>query len=93
MRCAYVYSYAEEETTYFGCLRKVFSPELDLGVFLDEDGRVSRSSDPFGSIRATRSPQIHCPASIERAYPGGIANDCQNPWFIVGRTKSPGRRD
>jgi hypothetical protein len=88
--CPCVYSYQDEETTYFGCLHKVFAPELDLAAFLDEAGQVNRWSDPYGPIRATREPRVHCPVTVERAYEGASAGQCRNPGFLHGY--SPERR-
>jgi hypothetical protein len=80
--CAYVYAYEDCGTTYFGCLRKVFAPELDLSAFVDESGEVCRSSDPYGPIRATRAPRMHCPMTIERAYQEVSREECRNPSFL-----------
>jgi hypothetical protein len=82
--CLCVYSYKDSETTYFGCLHKVFTPELDLAAFLDAGGEVCRVADPYGPIRATRAPRVHCPVTIERAYPGRSAGLCRNPSFFRG---------
>lgn len=82
--CQYVYSYEDEETTYFGCLHKVFAPELDLAAFLDDSGRVNRVADPYGTIRATREPRGHCPVTVERAYESDTVGWCRNPGFLHG---------
>ncbi len=86
-----MYSYRDEETTYFGCLHKVFAPELDLAAFVDETGQVNRRADPYGSIRATREPRVHCPVSVERAYEGDYAAQCRNPGFLHGYFPERGR--
>jgi hypothetical protein len=83
-RCVYVYSYEDGDTTYFGCLEKVFSPELDLAAFLDDTGEVRGWPDPYGTIRATRAPRRHCPVVIERAYGEGVPEGCRNPGFYKG---------
>jgi len=88
--CAYVYSYEDSETTYFGCLEKVFAPELDLAAFSAANAppdhevaaRIRLGSDPYGFLRATRSPLPHCHATIERAYASGSGRSgCCNPTF------------
>ena len=48
------------DTTYFGCLNKVFGPELDLAAFCDATDRAGRATDPYGSLRVTRSPRPEC---------------------------------
>jgi hypothetical protein len=82
--CQYVYSYKDDETTYFGCLHKVFAPDLDMAAFVDDCGRVNRWADPYGTIRATREPRVNCPVTIERAYEAGSAGRCRNPGFLRG---------
>ena len=89
--CAYVYAYEDSETTYFGCLHKVFAPELDLASFTGpsarlEVGGVRRArgrSDPYGSLRATRSPLSHCRVTVEQAYSSDLGRGgCCNPTFF-----------
>ena len=68
---------------YFGCLHKVFLPELDIAPFsATTHGRRPRS-DPYGPLRVFRSPLPQCPVSVERAYAeSGIAGKCMNPAFV-----------
>jgi hypothetical protein len=89
--CAYVYAYEDSETTYFGCIQKVFAPELDLAAFSavatrNEQGvvaRIRQGSDPYGLLRATRTPLPHCRATIEQAYaPRPGRGGCCNPTFF-----------
>ena len=59
----------------FGCVHKVFTPELDLAAFESkgagracrhEAGRVSgRASVQFGAVRLSRSPRKQCRVSVE----------------------------
>jgi hypothetical protein len=84
-RCPYVYAFEDEEATYFGCLYKVFSPELDLAVFADAEGRPGRGSDPYGPLRVVRTPRPQCRVWIERAYENVNAGlSCCNPGFLRG---------
>jgi hypothetical protein len=78
-----VYAFRDGGSTYFGCLHKVFLPELDLGAFGDDgEGRLG-SSDPYGPVRVARAPRPQCPVSIERAYSTeSPAEHCVNPGFV-----------
>ncbi len=85
--CPYVYSYEGDDTTFFGCLYKVFTPELDLGVFLDKSGRPGRTADPYGPLRVVREPRPQCRVWIERAYEAiNPGRACCNPGFLYGLT-------
>ena len=68
---------------YFGCLHKVFLPELDIAPFsATTHGRRARS-DPYGPLRVFRPPLPQCPVSVERAYAeSGIVEKCMNPAFV-----------
>lgn len=81
--CESIYSYQDDETTYFGCVHKVFSPELDLAAFLDSRGRPGQRKDPYGLIRISRAPRPCCQVTIEQAYdsPSGLGSCC-NPTFF-----------
>jgi hypothetical protein len=81
--CEFVYAYEDDETTYFGCLHKVFSPELDLAAFLNSRGRPGQRSDPYGLIRVSRAPRPCCQVTIEQAYgfPSAVGRCC-NPTFF-----------
>lgn len=77
------YSFSDGETTYFGCLHKVFSPELDLRAFEALLADRTLRSDPYGAIRVTGSPRAQCPISVERAYCAGVEEHaCVNPTFL-----------
>lgn len=78
----YVYVFKDADTSYFGCLNKVFTPELDLAAFERKSGS-GRGSDPYGSIRVARSPRSECPVTIEQAYAGAEGQwSCCNPTFF-----------
>ena len=81
--CSAVYSYEDGDTTYFGCVHKVFAPELDLAAFDDPGTGRRRRVDPYGLIRVTRPPKPQCPVTIEQAYDTlhGTAHCC-NPTFF-----------
>jgi hypothetical protein len=81
--CTYVYSYEDDDTTYFGCLYKVFSPELDLAAFTGRDGRPGKGPDPYGPVRVARTPRPPCRVWTERAYETGrVGQKCCNPAFL-----------
>jgi hypothetical protein len=86
--CVYVYAYEEGDTTYFGCLHKVFSAELDLDAFSDEPSGLGGGHDPYGPIRMVRSPRAQCRVTIEQGY-DGVSTDrrCCNPWFLANRVQ------
>ena len=81
--CESIYAFEDEETTYFGCLHKVFSPELDLSAFLNAKGRPGQRRDPYGLIRVAHAPRPRCPVTIEQAYSSPSAvGGCCNPTFF-----------
>jgi hypothetical protein len=78
-----VYAFRDGESTYFGCLHKVFLPELDLGAFGDDGESRPCRSDPYGPVRVAKAPRPQCPVSIERAYSTeSPADHCVNPGFV-----------
>jgi hypothetical protein len=82
-KCPYVYSYQDEETTCFGCLHKVFVPELDLAAFSDDQAPGGRGKDPYGPIRVSRLPRPECRVTIEQAYETHAGGEsCCNPTFF-----------
>lgn len=78
-RC--IYAYEEDGSTYFGCLHKVFSPELDMAAFAGAGSATSRG-DPYGAIRVVRPPRPECPVTVERAYATLGLRMCVNPAFM-----------
>jgi hypothetical protein len=90
--CPSVYFYDDEDTRMFGCLHKVFAPELDLAVFAQKGGR-GRSHDGYGAIRLSRSPRKQCRIAVEQAYPAAMpAGSCGNPTFFHQPGGSPEER-
>jgi hypothetical protein len=80
--CSSVYVYQEDDTKMFGCIHKVFAPELDLAAF-SERTRRSRGSDAYGTIRLSRSPRRQCKVTVEQGYPAAAATaSCTNPTFF-----------
>jgi hypothetical protein len=76
-----VYAYREGASTYFGCLYKVFSPELDMAAF-DGPGTATSRADPYGVLRVVRPPRPGCPVTVESAYtPPDGREECLNPAF------------
>ena len=63
-----VYAFTEQERVYFGCLHKVFSPELDMEAFGEAGQGATGRVDPYGPLRVARAPRPQCPVSVERAY-------------------------
>ena len=79
-----MYSYEETDASYFGCLHKVFSPELDLAAFCGTPGGAARTADPYGSLRVTRSPRPQCSVRVEQAYAAlSTPGCCCNPTFFL----------
>lgn len=81
--CRYVYVYHDSETAYFGCLHKVFAPDLDMAAFETAESK-SRRTDPYGSLVANRLPRHECHITIEQAY--GVCSrrvTCCNPTFFL----------
>ncbi len=86
--CPAVYAYVEEETTYFGCVYKVFAPELDLAAFSFQGrnaGNGRGGEDPYGALRVTGRPREQCPIAVEQAYPHQAEQACVNPAFFHQR--------
>lgn len=82
-KCPFIYSYEDGETTYFGCLHKVFLPELDLAAFVNDKGLPGYGTDPYGLIRVSHAPRPHCRVTIEQAYGSPAAGgNCCNPTFF-----------
>jgi hypothetical protein len=76
-RCRYVYAFEEEGSTFFGCVVKVFSAELDLAPH-----RAAPRSDPYGALRVVHAPRENCHVRVERAYQFLFERDgCRNPAF------------
>jgi len=80
--CSAVYSYLEGDTTYFGCVHQVFLPELDLAAF-QRRGDPKSGEDPYGPLRVSGVPRLHCPVAVEQAYDKRFVRDkCTNPTFF-----------
>ncbi len=62
--CKYIYSYDEGNSTYFGCLYKVFGVEIDLGGFHE----LEKRKGGFGAVKVVGPPLDHCSINVERAY-------------------------
>lgn len=81
-RCSAVYAYEEGDSTYFGCVHKVFAAELDLAAFTAAR-RPGICTDPYGPLKVQGTPRPECPVAVEQAYeqrPGMPA--CNNPTFF-----------
>ena len=78
--CRYLYSYRERLSgaTYMGCMRKVFSAEIDVEMF-----EAAERAGGFGGIKMTGEPLPHCQFKVEPSYEGdGPAYTCVNPRFF-----------
>ena len=79
-----VYAFEDGQSTFFGCVHKVFSPEFDLACFGAEADRESSGHDPYGPVRAVRPPHPQCPVSVEQAYwSRDVLSACMNPAFLA----------
>jgi len=82
-QCQFVYIYQEGDTAYFGCLHKVFLPDLDLAAFAREHAGVVRGQDPYGHLRVARPPLPQCRVTVEQAYEALYSpSACCNPTFF-----------
>jgi len=80
--CSAVYVYQDDDTRMFGCLHKVFAPELDLAKFEERGGRT-RGVDTYGTIRLNRAARRQCQVTVEQAYPAAATRTyCSNPTFF-----------
>jgi hypothetical protein len=80
--CSSVYVYEDDDTKMFGCIHKVFAPELDLAAFAQRTGRT-RGSDAYGTVRLNRPSRRQCKVTVEQGYPAAAATaSCINPTFF-----------
>lgn len=87
--CSSVYVYEEEDTKMFGCLHKVFAPELDLSVFEERRGRA-RGQNVYGALKLNRAPRRQCKVTVEQGYPAAATTvTCSNPTFFHQPTGTP----
>jgi hypothetical protein len=90
--CSSVYVYEDDGTKMFGCLHKVFAPELDLAAFGEKGGR-GRGSEAWGPLRLNHSPRRQCRVTVEQAYPAALtAGCCSNPTFFHQPSGTPEER-
>jgi hypothetical protein len=73
--CKYIYSfdYEESDSTYFGCLYKVFAVEVDLAGF----HKLEKRKGGFGAVKVVRTPLSHCRVSVEKAYNKEQEQNCR----------------
>jgi hypothetical protein len=89
--CSSIYVYEDDDTAMFGCLHKVFAPELELAAFCEKSGR--RGSGALGALRLNRSPRGQCRVTVEQAYPAALATGCcSNPTFFHQPSGPPEER-
>lgn len=75
--CGAVYSYAEGDTTYFGCVHKVFRAEIDLAPHLDRP-----RADVYGAWKMRRDALAPCRVAVAEAYSFRYSfRGCVNPTF------------
>ena len=64
--CKYIYSYDEGDSTYFGCLYKVFGVEIDLGGFRE----LEKRKGGFGAVKTqVKSPEPSVVIVVPEAEP------------------------
>jgi hypothetical protein len=86
--CSSVYVYQDDDTKMFGCLHKVFAPDLDLAAHERSAGR--RGADPYGTFKLHRAPRKQCKVSIEQGYLAlALTTVCSNPTFFHYPTGPP----
>ena len=87
--CSSIYVYQDDDAKMFGCLHKVFAPELDLAAFAETSGR-GRGPGAYGPLRLNRSPRRQCRITVEQAYPAALATGCcGNPTFFHQPSGTP----
>jgi hypothetical protein len=77
MNCRFLYSFQEDGKTYFGCIQKVFSHEVDLKRFQD----IERTKGGFGVVKAARQPLPHCSVAVQSCYQTDEGLLCRNLYF------------
>lgn len=76
--CPFLYAFEEAGRTYVGCMQRIFSVEIDLGLLEKAEARAPG----FGAVRASRKPLPMCHAEVESTYAGrGDELGCVNPEF------------
>ncbi len=70
--CKYIYSYDEGESTYFGCLYKIFGVEINLDGFRE----LEKRKGGFGAVKVMRPPLERCSVSVEKAYNRERGGNC-----------------
>ena len=77
--CAFVYAYEAWGHTYMGCMQKVYSVEIDLGLLREAEHR----SAGFGAVKALRAPLPMCHAEVASCYEARVDEiGCRNPEFF-----------
>ena len=75
--CSYTYAFTQEDITFFGCLEKVFAPELNLQPHIESPRR-----DPYGALKVQRDPRDECVVSTTKAYAFLYSwRECRNHTF------------
>jgi hypothetical protein len=80
--CNFIYSYSEEGVTYFGCLNKVFSVEIDLDGFR----LLEQRKGGFGAVKVVQQPRAQCQFTVEKAYNREQGEDCRDA--LINRYES-----
>lgn len=90
--CSSVYVYDDADTRLFGCLHKVFLPDLDLAAFDERRGKC-RPGDRYGTLKLNRAPRRQCKVTVEQGYPAAaVTTICVNPTFFHQPTGAPDER-
>jgi hypothetical protein len=75
--CRYLYSFQDHGRTFFGCIEKVFTHEIDLERF-DE---IERTKGGFGVVKAVRRPLEQCSVAVQSCYQCAEGLLCRNLYF------------
>ncbi|HLM30341.1 MAG TPA: hypothetical protein VK326_01605 [Solirubrobacterales bacterium] len=85
--CRFLYSYEDQLTggRYMGCMRKVFSAEIDIDMF-----ELAEASGGFGGLKMTGDSLPQCQFRVEPSYEGdGPAYSCVNRAFFDCTDSAP----
>lgn len=75
--CRSVYAFSEGDTTFFGCLHKVFRAEIDLAPHL-----ARPRTDAYGAWKVWGEPLTECRVEVMEAYSFRYSfRACANPTF------------
>jgi hypothetical protein len=83
--CTRAYAYEENGRTYFGCLEKVYTVEIDLELM----EAAQRARGGFGAIKTARDPLPVCRTEVETTFAHRACGGCLNPDFLLSAPRRP----